>query len=131
MNVTTNAKQLRASLPSLVERVRRGARFTVFYRSRAAFQIVPMDESAAAAVRRLVPVFEEGAIEHAGDAAALCRGNPGPAGVGIVGENQGIPLAALAGNMVGRPGGRFIAVVGQDKPVAVGKVRNRTHYLRR
>lgn len=49
MNVTINAKQLRASLPKLVERVRKGARFTVLYRSRPAFQIVPVDESAATA----------------------------------------------------------------------------------
>lgn len=48
MNATINAKQLRASLPELVERVRRGARFTVLYRSRPAFQMVPVDESAAA-----------------------------------------------------------------------------------
>ena len=45
MNFTINAKQLRASLPKLVERVRKGARFTVLYRSRRAFQIVPVDES--------------------------------------------------------------------------------------
>jgi antitoxin (DNA-binding transcriptional repressor) of toxin-antitoxin stability system len=45
MNITINAKELRASLPKLVERVRRGARFTVLYRSRRAFQIVPIDES--------------------------------------------------------------------------------------
>jgi prevent-host-death family protein len=44
MNVQINAKQLRASLPKLVERVRRGARFTVLYRSRPAFQIIPVDE---------------------------------------------------------------------------------------
>ncbi len=44
MNTHINAKQLRASLPELVERVRRGARFTVLYRSRPAFQIVPVDE---------------------------------------------------------------------------------------
>ncbi len=43
MNTTINAKQLRASLPRLVERVRRGARYTVLYRSRPAFQIVPVD----------------------------------------------------------------------------------------
>jgi len=47
MNITINAKQLRASLPTLVERVRRGARFTVLYRSRRAFQIVPIDEPEA------------------------------------------------------------------------------------
>lgn len=49
MNTTINAKQLRASLPSIVGRVRKGARFTVFYRSRAAFQIVPVDDAAATA----------------------------------------------------------------------------------
>lgn len=47
MNVTINAKQLRASLPKLVERVRQGARFTVLYRSRRAFQIVPIDAADA------------------------------------------------------------------------------------
>jgi prevent-host-death family protein len=43
MNATINAKELRASLPEVVERVRRGARFTVLYRSRPAFQVVPVD----------------------------------------------------------------------------------------
>lgn len=41
---TINAKQLRASLPDVVERVRKGARFTVIYRSRPAFRIVPVDD---------------------------------------------------------------------------------------
>jgi antitoxin (DNA-binding transcriptional repressor) of toxin-antitoxin stability system len=45
MNITINAKQLRASLPKLVESVRRGARFTVLYRSRRAFQIIPVDDA--------------------------------------------------------------------------------------
>lgn len=44
MNVPINAKRLRASFPEVVERVRRGTRFTVIYRSRPAFQIVPMNE---------------------------------------------------------------------------------------
>jgi antitoxin (DNA-binding transcriptional repressor) of toxin-antitoxin stability system len=43
MNVSINAKRLRASLPEVVERVRKGTRFTVIYRSRPAFQIVPVD----------------------------------------------------------------------------------------
>ena len=51
MNITINAKELRASLPKLVERVRKGARFTVLYRSRRAFQIVPIDEPEAPAPR--------------------------------------------------------------------------------
>jgi antitoxin (DNA-binding transcriptional repressor) of toxin-antitoxin stability system len=45
MNVPINAKRLRASLPDVVKRVRRGARFTVIYRSRPAFQIVPVNEA--------------------------------------------------------------------------------------
>jgi prevent-host-death family protein len=45
MNVPINAKRLRASLPDVVERVRKGTRFTVLYRSRPAFQIVPMADS--------------------------------------------------------------------------------------
>lgn len=45
MNVSINAKRLRGSLPEVVERVRKGTRFTVIYRSRPAFQIVPVDDS--------------------------------------------------------------------------------------
>jgi antitoxin (DNA-binding transcriptional repressor) of toxin-antitoxin stability system len=43
MNKLISAKQLRSSLPDVVKQVRRGTRFTVIYRSRLAFQIVPMD----------------------------------------------------------------------------------------
>jgi antitoxin (DNA-binding transcriptional repressor) of toxin-antitoxin stability system len=43
MNETISAKELRASLPKVVQKVRRGARFTVLYRSRPAFQVVPVD----------------------------------------------------------------------------------------
>lgn len=49
MSTTINAKQLRASLPAVVRRVRKGARITVLYRSRPAFQIVPVEESGYAA----------------------------------------------------------------------------------
>ena len=45
MNIPINAKRLRASLPEVVERVRKGTRFTVIYRSRPAFQIVPVNEA--------------------------------------------------------------------------------------
>ena len=44
MTIAINAKRLRASLPEVVERVRKGARFTVIYRSRAAFEIVPVGD---------------------------------------------------------------------------------------
>jgi antitoxin (DNA-binding transcriptional repressor) of toxin-antitoxin stability system len=45
MNVSINAKRLRGSLPDVVARVQKGTRFTVIYRSRPAFQIVPVDAS--------------------------------------------------------------------------------------
>jgi antitoxin (DNA-binding transcriptional repressor) of toxin-antitoxin stability system len=48
MNWTINAKQLRASLPDVVKKVRRGARFTVLYRSRPAFQVIPVDAASDA-----------------------------------------------------------------------------------
>jgi prevent-host-death family protein len=48
MSTTINAKELRGSLPKLVARVRMGARFVVTYRSRPAFQIVPVDHREAA-----------------------------------------------------------------------------------
>ena len=43
MNTVISAKELRASLPTVVERVRRGGRYTVVYRSRPAFQVIPVD----------------------------------------------------------------------------------------
>ena len=50
MNVPINAKRLRATLPEVVERVRKGTRFTVIYRSRPAFQIVPVNDAGNAPV---------------------------------------------------------------------------------
>ena len=50
MNVPINAKRLRATLPAVVERVRKGTRFTVIYRSRPAFQIVPVDDAGGASI---------------------------------------------------------------------------------
>ena len=50
MNVPINAKRLRATLPDVVERVRKGTRFTVIYRSRPAFQIVPVDDQGRASI---------------------------------------------------------------------------------
>ncbi len=42
MNILSSAKELRASLPKVVQRVRRGARFTVLYRSQPAFEVIPV-----------------------------------------------------------------------------------------
>jgi antitoxin (DNA-binding transcriptional repressor) of toxin-antitoxin stability system len=50
MNVAINAKRLRATLPEVVERVRKGTRFTMIYRSRPVFQIVPVNASEHAPV---------------------------------------------------------------------------------
>jgi antitoxin (DNA-binding transcriptional repressor) of toxin-antitoxin stability system len=50
MSTAINAKRLRASLPDVVERVRKGARFTVIYRSRPAFEIIPVSEPGTPAV---------------------------------------------------------------------------------
>jgi prevent-host-death family protein len=41
-----NAKTLRNDLAKIVEQVRKGDRFTVLYRSRPAFQILPVDGNA-------------------------------------------------------------------------------------
>lgn len=43
MNTVINAKELRQRLPEVVEQVGRGVRFTVLYRSRPAFDIVPAE----------------------------------------------------------------------------------------
>ena len=43
INSIINIKELRATLPKVVQKVRRGARFTVLYRSRPAFQVIPVD----------------------------------------------------------------------------------------
>jgi prevent-host-death family protein len=40
-----NAKELRASLPSVVRRIRAGERITVIYRSRPAFRLVPVEDA--------------------------------------------------------------------------------------
>lgn len=47
LNLTINAKQLRAALSDVVARVRKGGRVTVIYRSTPAFQIVPIDDDRA------------------------------------------------------------------------------------
>ncbi|HET7294635.1 MAG TPA: type II toxin-antitoxin system prevent-host-death family antitoxin [Vicinamibacteria bacterium] len=47
MRAAISTKELRASLPKVLRRVQGGERITVLYRSRPAFQIVPVDDSAA------------------------------------------------------------------------------------
>lgn len=47
MGKTINAKELRTSLPEVVRRVRQGETFTVLYRSRPAFRVVPLSDPTA------------------------------------------------------------------------------------
>jgi prevent-host-death family protein len=51
-----NAKELRATLPEIVRRTRRGERFVVLYRSRPAFQVVPVEDDVGSA---RLPVEED------------------------------------------------------------------------
>jgi prevent-host-death family protein len=68
MNVSINAKTLRASLPEVVERVRKGTRFTVIYRSRPAFLIVPVGDTEQTAVPLAdEPLFRAPAVGRSTD----------------------------------------------------------------
>ena len=68
MNVPINAKRLRATLPDVVERVRKGTRFTVIYRSRPAFQIVPVDdEGSASSALADDPLYRAQPVGSSGD----------------------------------------------------------------
>ena len=49
MNTLITAKELRATLPTIVERVRRGNRYTVVYRSRPAFHLIPIENATPSA----------------------------------------------------------------------------------
>ena len=69
MDRTINAKQLRASLPETVRRVRRGEHFTVLYRSRPAFRIVPVDEAPEGSLPSLAddPLYRATALGRSAD----------------------------------------------------------------
>jgi antitoxin (DNA-binding transcriptional repressor) of toxin-antitoxin stability system len=67
-NVAINAKRLRGSLPTVVERVRKGERFTVIYRSRPAFQIVPVyDVEQPTSDLRDEPLYRAAAVGRSRD----------------------------------------------------------------
>jgi antitoxin (DNA-binding transcriptional repressor) of toxin-antitoxin stability system len=68
MNTVINAKELRARLPKVVQQVRRGMRFTVLYRSRPAFQVVPVqapDQTVGEA--KDDPLYQAKALGRSGD----------------------------------------------------------------
>ena len=71
MKSAINAKELRASLPRVVEEVRRGAPFTVIYRSRPAFRIVPVDDEAeSAGPLDADPLYRAGAVGRSVDGSS-------------------------------------------------------------
>ena len=71
MKTTLNAKELRASMPKVVEQVRRGGRFTVIYRSRPAFRIVPVDDTNETATPlERDPLFRAQAVGRSVDGAS-------------------------------------------------------------
>ncbi len=53
MSTTINAKQMRADLPDLVKRIGKGESFTVLYRSRPAFKLVPVNNLLASDLPQL------------------------------------------------------------------------------
>ncbi len=61
MQETINTKELRASLQKIVKDVKRGKHFTVLYRSRPAFRIVPLDDA-----DRVAYPLEKDPLYHAG-----------------------------------------------------------------
>jgi len=74
---TINTKELRASLPKLVAQVRKGARFTVIYRSRPAFRIVPVDATEEAFGRlETDPLFRAGAVGRSVDGRPAADHDP-------------------------------------------------------
>lgn len=72
--VSINAKQLRGSLPDVVKRVRKGTHFTVIYRSRPAFRIVPVDEAENREARLSEdPLYQAGPVGRSRDGRAAAH----------------------------------------------------------
>ena len=68
MPETINTKELRSSLPKIVERVKRGERVTVLYRSRPAFRIVPVEEEDLVSIPlRKDPLYGSGPVGESSD----------------------------------------------------------------
>ena len=55
MKNVINVKELRATLPAIIKRVRMGAKYTVIYRSRPVFRIVPIGPDS----ERMIPLEED------------------------------------------------------------------------
>lgn len=70
MQKTINAKELRTSLPKIVESVKRGEFFTVTYRSRPVFRIVPLEENRTILPLSEDPLYNAGAVGESSDSSA-------------------------------------------------------------
>ncbi len=68
MQEIINTKELRASLPKIVKDVKLGKHFTVLYRSRPAFRIVPLaDADRVAYPLEKDPLYHAGAVGESHD----------------------------------------------------------------
>lgn len=62
MIATINARQLRKELANVVKQVGKGQRFSVLYRSRVAFEIVPPHAESASSCLKDDPLFDAPAV---------------------------------------------------------------------
>lgn len=67
MSTTINVKTLRYEMRRIIERVRRGEDFTVLYRSRPAFRIVPLHGGVAVGEPEDDSLFGAGALGSSSD----------------------------------------------------------------
>lgn len=68
MEKSINVKELRSSMSSIIQRVRQGARYTVIYRSRPVFRIVPIgpDQEGMAPLEE-DPLYRAPAVDASSD----------------------------------------------------------------
>lgn len=67
MQKTIDTEELRASMPKIVESVKRGEQFTVMYGSRPAFRIVPLEEDRIFLPLSQDPLYNAGAVGESFD----------------------------------------------------------------
>lgn len=83
MSTTINVKTLRHEMRRIVDRVQEGEDFTVLYRSRPAFRIVPVDASSDPGPVETDPLYGAPAVGRSGDGLAaadhdrILYGEPG------------------------------------------------------
>ncbi len=92
---------------------------------------IEQQQSAAAAVRRFVSVFCFGAVQDTGCFAAAGGGDPGSAGAGVAGKDQGVPIGFDAVDAGAGAVGGFVAVVGEEEAGGGWDVGDSTHGLKR